>query len=145
MVNCTYAGTNGVLTTFGLDPVPLKCELCEVALVDALEHARTGVTVLHGLFFSLMPFGHAGLHSLTAVDYTPHTTSTDVLPTFRCQPNTDSVAAPHRHRHEPPRWATRRKGVPVSGVAGSVTAVMLCTVIRAASGRSAAAGAEAPS
>jgi glycine/D-amino acid oxidase-like deaminating enzyme len=85
VVNCTYAGTNGVLTTFGLDPLPLKYELCEVALVDAPAHARTGVTVLDGPFFSLMPFGHAGLHSLTAVDYTPHTTSTDVLPTFPCQ------------------------------------------------------------
>lgn len=85
IVNATYAGTNAVLSAFDLAPVPLKYELCEVVLVSASTLADTGVTVMDGPFFSLMPFGHSGLHSLTAVDYTPRVTSTDILPTFACQ------------------------------------------------------------
>jgi glycine/D-amino acid oxidase-like deaminating enzyme len=85
VVNATYASTNAVLATFGLDPVPLKYELCEVALVEAPTLVDTAVTVMDGPFFSLMPFGHSGLQSLTAVDYTPRLTSTDVLPAFGCQ------------------------------------------------------------
>lgn len=85
VVNATYAGTNAVLATFGFDPLPLKYELCEVALVDAPAHAGLGVTVMDGPFFSLMPFGHSGRHTLTAVDYTPRRTSSAVNPTFGCQ------------------------------------------------------------
>jgi glycine/D-amino acid oxidase-like deaminating enzyme len=85
VVNATYAATNAVLSTFGLEPVRLKYELCEVALVDAAPLRDTGVTVMDGPFLSLMPFGHSGRHSLTAVDYTPRVSSSDLLPTFGCQ------------------------------------------------------------
>ncbi|MDG4764349.1 FAD-dependent oxidoreductase [Solwaraspora sp. WMMD406] len=89
VVNATYAGTNALLAAFGLPPVPLKYELCEMVLVDAPGHRDVAVTVLDGDFFSLMPFGHTPWHSLSAVAYTPHVTSPDVLPTFSCQ---DQVA-----------------------------------------------------
>mgnify|MGYP000237736289 CR=1 FL=1 len=36
-------------------------------------------------FFSIMPFGKTGYHSLTSVTFTPHTTSYDGVPTFACQ------------------------------------------------------------
>lgn len=85
VVNATYAGTNSVLATFGFAPLPLKYELCEVVLVDAPAHAGVGVTVMDGPFFSLMPFGHSGQHTLTAVDYTPRRTSSAIVPTFGCQ------------------------------------------------------------
>jgi glycine/D-amino acid oxidase-like deaminating enzyme len=85
VVNATYAGTNGVLATFGFEPLPLKYELCEVALVDSPPHAGVGITVMDGPFFSLMPFGHSGRHSLTAVDYTPRLASTATTPEFPCQ------------------------------------------------------------
>jgi glycine/D-amino acid oxidase-like deaminating enzyme len=85
VVNATYASTNALLAVFGLEPVPLKYELCEVVLVDSPAHDGTGVTIMDGPFFSFIPFGHSGLHSLTAVDYTPRAVSTDVLPTFACQ------------------------------------------------------------
>jgi glycine/D-amino acid oxidase-like deaminating enzyme len=94
IVNATYAGTNSVLATFGLDPLPLKYELCEVALVESPVHHTTGITVMDGPFFSLMPFGHSGLHSLTAVEYTPRAVSTDLLPQFSCQTrNTSCVSS----------------------------------------------------
>ncbi len=38
---------------------------------------NTGITVMDGPFFSLMPFGQTGLHSLTSVTFTPHETSYD--------------------------------------------------------------------
>ncbi|WDZ82435.1 NAD(P)/FAD-dependent oxidoreductase [Micromonospora cathayae] len=85
VVNATYAGTNALLATFDLPPVPLKYELCEMVLVDAPAHRDVAVTVLDGSFFSLMPFGHTPWHSLSSVAYTPRLTSTDTLPTFPCQ------------------------------------------------------------
>lgn len=85
VVNATYAGTNGVLAAFGFASLPLKYELCEVALVEAPLQSDIGITVMDGPFFSLMPFGHSGLHSLTAVDYTPRSTSTANVPEFGCQ------------------------------------------------------------
>lgn len=85
VINASYAGTNGVLRTFGFEPLPLKYELCEVALVDAPAQAGIGVTIMDGPFFSLMPFGLSGRHSLTAVDYTPRLTSFAAEPTFPCQ------------------------------------------------------------
>lgn len=88
VVNATYAGTNALLATFGLPPVPLKYELCEMVLVDAPAHQDVAITLMDGSFFSLMPFGHTPWHSLSAVAYTPRLTSTEVLPTFPCQRRT---------------------------------------------------------
>ncbi len=48
-----------------------------------------GFTVMDGPFFSIMPFGKTGYHSLTSVTFTPHTTSYDELPTFGCQEKSD--------------------------------------------------------
>lgn len=93
VINASYAGTNGVLRTFGFEPLPLKYELCEVALVDAAAQAGVGITVMDGPFFSLMPFGLSGRHSLTAVDYTPRLTSVAAEPTFPCQ-NLNPVCTP---------------------------------------------------
>lgn len=64
----------------------IKYELCEIILCkpgDALKDI--GLTVMDGPFFSIMPFGKTGLHSLTAVTFTPHVTSYESCPTFSCQ------------------------------------------------------------
>lgn len=49
---------------------------------------------MDGPFFSLMPFGQSGLHSLTSVTFTPHETSYDSLATFPCQDHSDGKCAP---------------------------------------------------
>ncbi|WP_042456817.1 FAD-dependent oxidoreductase [Neobacillus dielmonensis] len=86
VINATYAGTNSVLMCFGLKELPLKYELCEVILVNMNEQNKeNGFTVMDGPFFSLMPFGHTGFHSLTSVTYTPHYTSMETRPSFPCQ------------------------------------------------------------
>lgn len=92
VVNATYSGTNAILSAFGLEPLSLKYELCEVALVDSPAHASVGITVMDGPFFSLMPFGHSGHHSLTAVDYTPRATSHALTPEFSCQRLNDACS-----------------------------------------------------
>lgn len=64
----------------------IKYELCEIILCRVNERLRDiGITVMDGPFFSIMPFGKTGLHSLTSVTFTPHVTSYDSLPYFECQ------------------------------------------------------------
>ena len=43
-----------------------------------------GLTVMDGPFFSIMPFGKTGYHSLTSVTFTPHKTSHETVPRFSC-------------------------------------------------------------
>lgn len=86
LLNATYAGTNQILEKVGYETFGIKYELCEIILCDVNDKLRDiGFTVMDGPFFSIMPFGKTGLHSLTAVAFTPHTTSYDALPTFSCQ------------------------------------------------------------
>ena len=86
VLNASYAGTNQVLRMLGEEPLGLKYELCEIILADVGPSlAGVGITVMDGEYFSLMPYGHSGRHSLTSVGYTPHRTSRDVTPRFECQ------------------------------------------------------------
>lgn len=86
LLNATYASSNQVLAMLGFEPLGIKYELCEIILCDASENLRgCGITVMDGPFFSIMPFGKTGLHSLTSVTFTPHAESHEPLPTFACQ------------------------------------------------------------
>ncbi|MEG2295222.1 MAG: FAD-dependent oxidoreductase [Oscillospiraceae bacterium] len=97
LLNCTYASTNQVTAILGYEPFKIKYELCEIILckVDAALQ-DVGITVMDGPFFSIMPFGKTGLHSLTSVTFTPHLTSYDTLPTFACQKHEDSLCSPQQ-------------------------------------------------
>ena len=48
---------------------------------------------MDGPFFSIMPFGKTGYHSLTSVTFTPHTTSYDDVPTLACQEKSDGFCS----------------------------------------------------
>jgi len=86
LLNATYAGTNQILDMVGYEKFGIKYELCEIILCDVNKKLkRYGFTVMDGPFFSIMPFGKTGLHSLTSVTFTPHTTSYNEIPTFSCQ------------------------------------------------------------
>ena len=86
VLNATYAGTNQILSILGYEPFKIKYELCEIILCDVNDKLREyGFTVMDGPFFSIMPFGKTGLHSLTSVTFTPHTTSYEAVPSFPCQ------------------------------------------------------------
>lgn len=89
VLNASYASVNQVLQKIeGIDTedFPIKYELCEIILCTVSDRLKNlGVTVMDGPFFSIMPFGKTGLHSLTSVTFTPHKTSFDALPVFACQ------------------------------------------------------------
>ena len=89
ILNTTYASVNEVLkiTDGGVfHQFKIKYEKCEIILCNVNESLQNlGITVMDGPFFSIMPFGKTGLHSLTSVTFTPHETSYDTFATFPCQ------------------------------------------------------------
>ncbi len=90
VLNATYASVNQVLKRMEMgEGLPelfgIKYELCEIILCRVNETLRDiGLTVMDGPFFSIMPFGKTGYHSLTSVTFTPHRTSFDKVPDFPC-------------------------------------------------------------
>lgn len=86
LLNAAYASTNQILEMLGFEKFRIKYELCEIILCETNALLKDyGFTVMDGPFFSIMPFGKTGLHSLTSVTFTPHTVSYDALPVFDCQ------------------------------------------------------------
>lgn len=86
LLNAAYASTNQITEMLGYDKFKIKYEICEIILCNVSDNIKNvGITVMDGPFFSVMPFGKTGMHSLTSVTFTPHMTSYDKLPTFPCQ------------------------------------------------------------
>ena len=95
LLNATYASANQILDKvenkenidgFDFKKFNIKYEQCEIILCSVNEKmSDVGLTVMDGPFFSIMPFGKTGLHSLTAVTFTPHATCYNDLPYFSCQ------------------------------------------------------------
>lgn len=86
LLNTTYASTNQITEILGFEKFKIKYEICEIILCEVSSNLKdVGITVMDGPFFSVMPFGKTGYHSLTSVTFTPHITSYDLLPTFPCQ------------------------------------------------------------
>jgi len=73
VINCTYSSINTIHRKSGLELLPLKHELTEMAIVDVPEELqKIGITVMDGPFFSIMPYPAFQAHSLSHVRYTPH-------------------------------------------------------------------------
>ena len=86
ILNATYASINQIHKLAGFLAFDIKYELCEIILCKVSGQLKDlGITVMDGTFFSVMPFGKTGYHSLTSVSFTPHQTSYDDYPTFECQ------------------------------------------------------------
>lgn len=97
LLNATYAGVNQILSMMKLEPFGIKYELCEIILCTVSDKLKnTGITVMDGPFFSIMPFGKTGLHSLTSVTFTPHMTSYDSVPHFPCQAKSGGFCSAQR-------------------------------------------------
>ncbi len=95
LLNATYASVNQILELLGFEKFKIKYELCEIILCSVSKELKNvGITVMDGPFFSIMPFGKTGYHSLTSVTFTPHKTSYDPLPTFECQKRSDGYCSP---------------------------------------------------
>ena len=85
ILNATYAGINKIHDLLGFEYLPIKYEFCEVILCEVSDSIKNvGLTVMDGPFFSVMPFGLTGYHSITTVSRTPHFTSYDHLPPYDC-------------------------------------------------------------
>lgn len=86
VLNSTYACVNQIQNMLGFEMFKIKYELCEIILCNVNEKLHdTGLTVMDGPFFSIMPFGKTGYHSLTSVTFTPHVACKEPLPKFDCQ------------------------------------------------------------
>lgn len=95
LLNSTYASVNQINTLAGYESFPIKYELCEIILCKISDRLKdVGITVMDGPFFSIMPFGKTGYHSLTSVTFTPHVTSYKKLPTFDCQKKAGDYCSP---------------------------------------------------
>ena len=96
IINATYASTNQIMEMAGFEKFKIKYELCEIILCKVNDKLKDyGFTVMDGPFFSIMPFGKTGLHSLTSVTFTPHTTSYAGVPTFSCQKESKGFCSPN--------------------------------------------------
>lgn len=110
LLNATYASTNQIInkikknviynsgtksqTEIKYESFKIKYELCEIILCKVNENLqKVGITVMDGPFFSIMPFGKTGYHSLTSVTFTPHVTSFNHLPKFECQDKSRSYCS----------------------------------------------------
>lgn len=77
--NCTYSGLNQFVGDYAGTKTGLKHEVTEMALIDVAEPLKgSGITVMDGPFFSIMPFPARGLHTLSHVRYTPHFSWQDI-------------------------------------------------------------------
>jgi hypothetical protein len=95
ILNATYSSVNQIVNKVNFELFKIKYEICEIILCkvnDALSNV--GITVMDGPFFSIMPFGKSGLHSLTSVTFTPHLTSKEELPVFECQKRSNGFCSP---------------------------------------------------
>ena len=97
LLNATYASVNEIHQLLGFAPFKIKYELCEIILCRVSEELRNlGITVMDGPFFSIMPFGKTGMHSLTSVTFTPHETSYEQVASFPCQERSGGRCRPGR-------------------------------------------------
>ncbi len=95
VLNSTYASVNQIQHLLGFEMFKIKYELCEIILCNVNEKLHDiGLTVMDGPFFSIMPFGKTGYHSLTAVTFTPHLACKEPLPKFMCQKRAESFCSP---------------------------------------------------
>jgi len=97
VLNATYASVNQIHAMLDFPMLQIKYELCEIILCKPAKPLQdVGITVMDGAFFSIMPFGKTGLHSLTSVTFTPHVASFEAVPTFDCQTRSGGYCSPTR-------------------------------------------------
>ena len=97
VLNSSYASVNQINVLANFETLPIKYELCEIIICKVSDKFKDiGFTVMDGPFFSIMPVGKTGYHSLTSVTFTPHQTSYSSLPTFTCQKGNEEYCNPYR-------------------------------------------------
>lgn len=73
LFNCTYANINTLLHNSHLDKINLRQEIVEMVMVDVPPpFDKTGLTIMDGPFFSVMPFPSRSCHSFYHVRLSRH-------------------------------------------------------------------------
>ena len=97
VLNATYASVNQIHEMLGFEPFKIKYEVCEIIVCNVDDKLKdVGLTVMDGPFFSIMPFGKTGYHSLTAVTFTPHIVCKEPLPHFNCQDKSNGFCSKYQ-------------------------------------------------
>jgi hypothetical protein len=73
----SYAMSRKHFKKLSLQDLKIEYQICQVVLGRAPKLNNTGITVMDGPFWSIMPYGKTSLHSLTNVKYTPLSISMD--------------------------------------------------------------------
>jgi hypothetical protein len=79
VVVATYAMSRLFGSWLDLELPTVKSQVCEVVLGELNGLGGTGMTIMDGPFWSVMPFGNTSQHSLTSVEHTPTLESLDSL------------------------------------------------------------------
>jgi hypothetical protein len=79
VVIASYSQSRLFAKQLELELPTIRKEVCEIILGDAPNLSSIGITVMDGQFWSTMPFGESGLHTLTSVPNTPLTTGVNSL------------------------------------------------------------------
>lgn len=85
VINATYSNLNSVTKLFNFPESRMKHEYSELLLVYVPTLKDTAITVMDGPYFSLTPYGLTGLHVLSSVIYTHHSSTTNSGPKMSCQ------------------------------------------------------------
>ena len=75
---CTYAQNSAFAEQLGISWPSTNYQVCEV-LLGKTGLSDIGITIMDGPFWSTMPFGWSGMHSLTHVTHTPLSNAQDGL------------------------------------------------------------------
>ena len=78
VVVASYAMSHKFQSLIGGSVPPIRSQVTEVLLGKFYGLQQTGITIMDGPFWSTMPYGFSGLHSLTSVIHTPLSESVGV-------------------------------------------------------------------
>ena len=97
VIVCAYAGTAELASRSGLDPLPLRYQHAEIALVELpAAFDRVAITVMDGPFFSVVPHPPTpGLHTLSHVRFTPRRDHRNSAPGIDAQAEPGGSAFPY--------------------------------------------------
>ena len=85
VINATYSNINSVSEIFGLPESEIKHEYSEMLLLYVPSLKDTAVTIMDGPFLSVTPYGLTGLHVLSSVIYTHHSSTVNSGERMPCQ------------------------------------------------------------
>lgn len=85
VINATYSNLNSISKLFDLPEVGMKHEYSELLLAYVPSLQNMAITIMDGPFLSITPYGLTGLHVLSSVIYTHHSSTENSSRKLPCQ------------------------------------------------------------